>query len=104
MPTTFAPSQGCDRGRALPVRHLARCCHRLLTGSGKAVQTSIARMRGLISELHPDVLSEGLTAALGDHLGQVENDGELHCELRGGCAADPSGIVAMTHLSREPRP
>ena len=61
-----------------------------------AVRSAITRMRGLMSELHPQVVERGFTTALREYLEQVDRDGEIHCLLEGRFAADPSGTVATT--------
>jgi signal transduction histidine kinase len=53
-------------------------------------------MRTLMSELHPQVVERGFTAALDQYLEQVENDGELHCVLHGSFENEPTGTVATT--------
>jgi signal transduction histidine kinase len=62
----------------------------------EAVSGSIKRMRVLMSELHPQVVERGFTAALREYLEQVERDGDLQCVLDGQFAEEPSGIVATT--------
>ena len=61
-----------------------------------AVRSAITRMRGLMSELHPQVVERGFTTALREYLEQVDRDGEIHCLLDGRFTADPSGTVATT--------
>ncbi|MGA8016697.1 MAG: ATP-binding protein [Candidatus Dormiibacterota bacterium] len=61
-----------------------------------AIQSSITSMRGLMSELHPQLAERGFSNALNDYLEQVEADGDLHCILEGRFATEPSGIVATT--------
>ena len=61
-----------------------------------AVRDSIMRMRGLMSELHPQVVERGFTVALREYLEQEERDGDLHCVLDGQFAQEPSGTVATT--------
>jgi signal transduction histidine kinase len=67
-----------------------------LTRADEAVQASIRSMRGLMSELHPQVVERGLTLALQEYLSQVERDFDLHCALEGGFAHEPNGTVATT--------
>jgi signal transduction histidine kinase len=67
-----------------------------LDRAADAVQASITRMRTLMSELHPQVVERGFTAALDQYLEQVENDGELHCVLHGSFENEPTGTVATT--------
>jgi signal transduction histidine kinase len=67
-----------------------------LDRAGDAVQVSIARMRVLMSELHPQVVERGFTVALRQYLEQVEREGDLRCALDGGFADEPSGTVATT--------
>jgi len=67
-----------------------------LENADSAVQDSITRMRGLMSELHPQIVERGFTSALREYLEQVERGGELRCLLVGGFAADPTGTVATT--------
>jgi len=67
-----------------------------LDRAADAVQSSITRMRTLMSELHPKVVERGFTTALSEYLEQVENDGDLHCVLDGSFADEPTGTVATT--------
>jgi signal transduction histidine kinase len=67
-----------------------------LNRADEAVQASIRSMRGLMSELHPQVVERGLTPALREYLEQVERDFDLHCALQGGFAHEPAGTVATT--------
>ena len=62
----------------------------------EAVRGSITRMRGLMSELHPQVVERGFTAALREFLEQVERDSDLRCVLDGQFAQEPSGTIATT--------
>ncbi|MGD0834150.1 MAG: ATP-binding protein [Candidatus Dormibacteria bacterium] len=67
-----------------------------VTRADEAVRGSITRMRGLMSELHPQIAERGFTQALRDYLEQVQGDGDLHCSLDGRFAEEPTGTVATT--------
>jgi len=67
-----------------------------LNRADEAVQASIRSMRGLMSELHPQVVERGLTTALQEYVEQVERDFDLHCGLRGSFDQEPTGTVATT--------